>query len=58
MLDKVEAPEFKLYPSTERDNKAPRDDISRRDLLPNRWKKYIEIFYSRNLNNYLLQSKK
>jgi hypothetical protein len=36
MLDKVEAPEFKLYPSTERDNRAPRDDISRRDLLPNR----------------------
>ena len=36
MLDKVEAPEFKLYPSAKRDDKAPRDDISRRDLLPNR----------------------
>ena len=35
MLDNVEAPEFKPYPSTERDDRAPTDDISRRDLPPN-----------------------
>jgi hypothetical protein len=59
MLDKVVAPESKLYPNTSRDDKAPRADISRRYLLPNRWKNNtFKIFIQKGWSFHLLQLKK